>query len=180
MSPTLILVILNIGASLYAWNNQEIYPKWLMTPYKVNRENQYYRFITSGVIHGDWMHLAFNMIALYSFGRNLEYYLAGYVGMSYQLYYFAMYLVALIVSEIPTYFKHKNNSAYHSLGASGAVSAVIFACVIISPLNELLVFFIPMPGFIFGVVFGILFIVLLNPSVVPDFFYQISQWRLFQ
>jgi membrane associated rhomboid family serine protease len=206
LSPTLILVILNIGASLYAWNNQDVYRKWMMTPYKVKRENQYYRFITSGFIHGDWMHLIFNMIALYSFGRNLEYYLAAYVGASYPLYYVAMYLTALILSEIPTYLKHKNNAGYNSLGASGAVSAVIFACVIIHPLSDLYLFFIPMKGFIFGAiylvysymsskkgvdginhdahfygaVFGIVFIVLLNPSVVPSFFEQISQWNLFQ
>jgi membrane associated rhomboid family serine protease len=205
IGPTLLLVILNIGASLYAWNNEEVYRKWIMNPYKVSRENQYYRFITSGFIHADWMHLIFNMIALYSFGRNLEYYLMGLTGSNYLFYYLIMYVMALIISEIPTYMKHRNNPGYNSLGASGAVSAVIFACVIMNPLSWLSFFFIPMPAFIFGfayliysytaskrgidginhdahfygAVFGILFIGLLNPSSIPGFFEQISQWRIF-
>ena len=64
MNPTIILLILNIGASLFAWNNQDVYRKWIMNPYKVNTDNQYFRFITSGFIHGDWMHLIFNMYGL--------------------------------------------------------------------------------------------------------------------
>ncbi len=202
MSPTIILVILNIGASLYAWNNQDIYRKWMMTPYLVNRENQYYRFISSGFIHGDWMHLIFNMIALYSFGVNLEYYLAAYTGANYQLYYYGLYLLALIISEIPTYLKHKNNPGYNSLGASGAVSAIIFARIIFDPMSE--IYF--MPGFIagalyllysytvgkkgvgginhdahfYGALVGILFIVIIHPASVPSFFEQISQWNLFR
>jgi membrane associated rhomboid family serine protease len=205
MNPTTILLLLNIGASIYAWNNQSIYRKWMMNPYQVNKQNQYYRFITSGFIHGDWMHLIFNMIALYSFGNNLEYYLMAFTGSDYPFYYYGMYVVALIVSEIPTYLKHKNDSGYNSLGASGAVSAVIFACIIVNPLSKLLFFFIPMPAFIFGfayliysysfskrsltginhdahfygAVFGIAFIIAIHPPVLAGFFEQISQWSLF-
>ncbi len=206
MGPTIILVVLNVCATLYAWNNQDIYQKWMMNPYKVNREKQYYRFITSGFIHGDWMHLIFNMIALYSFGHDLEYYLMVFTGNAYMFYYVALYLAALIISDIPTYLKHKNNSGYNSLGASGAVSAVIFACVIINPLGWNSFFFIPMRAFIFGfvfltfsyisskkalhginhdahfygAVFGILFIIILQPSTLPLFFEQIGQWSLFR
>ncbi len=206
MSPTLLLVILNIGASLYAWNNQDIYRKWMMTPYLVNRENQYYRFISSGFIHGDWMHLLFNMIALYSFGGNLEQHLFNYTGANYQIYFYALYSIALIISDIPTYLKYKNTPGYNSLGASGAVSAVIFACIVFDPLSTLYLFLaIPIKGFIFGFIYliysyslskrggdginhdahfygaavGILFVTILFPSAIPEFFRQIGDWDIF-
>jgi membrane associated rhomboid family serine protease len=205
MSPTIILLLLCIGASLYAWNNQDVYRKWMMNPYKVNAENQYYRFITSGFIHGDWMHLIFNMIALYSFGDNLEYYLRVFKGTNYQLYYYGLYLAALILSELPTYLKHRNDSGYNSLGASGAVSAVVFACIIVSPLSWLSFFFIPMPAFIFGFIYlaysyyaskkslgginhdahffgaivGVAGMIFIHPPVLENFFGQISHWSLF-
>jgi membrane associated rhomboid family serine protease len=205
MSPTIVLLVLNIGASLYAWNNQDVYRKWMMNPYKVNTDNQYYRFITSGFIHGDWMHLIFNMLALYSFGNNLEYYLHVLKGNEYQLYYYGLYLAALVISELPTYLKHRNDSGYNSLGASGAVSAVVFACIVVSPLSWLSFFFIPMPAFIFGfvylaysyyaskkslgginhdahfygAVFGVATIIFIHPPALAGFFEQISNWSLF-
>lgn len=198
MSPTIVLLILNLFASLYAWNNQDMYYKWMMTPYKVKRNNQYYRFITSGFIHGDWMHLIFNLVALYSFGRYLEIYLFRAVGMNYQLYYYTMYFIALIVSDIPTYLKHRDNPGYNSLGASGAVSAVIFACILFAPLER--IYFLP--GFItgtmylifsytvakrnigginhdahfYGAVCGILFIIILYPPVLTEFYESIRTW----
>jgi membrane associated rhomboid family serine protease len=176
-----------------------------MNPYKVHTDNQYFRFITSGFIHGDWMHLIFNMIALYSFGSNLEYYLRVFKGPEYQLYYYGLYLVALILSELPTYLKHRNDSGYNSLGASGAVSAIVFACIIVSPLSWLSFFFIPMPAFIFGflylaysyyaskkslgginhdahfygAVFGVIAIILIHPPTLTNFFEQLSHWSLF-
>ena len=206
MSPTLILVILNVAASFYAWDKKDMYYKWMMNPYKVKRENQYYRFISSGFIHGDWMHLAFNMIALYSFGKHLEGQLYSFTGQYYLFYYFGIYFLALIISEIPTYLKHKDNTNYNSLGASGAVSAIIFACVILDPLSKLELYFIfKLPAFIFGIlyliysyysskkmsggvnhdahlygaVFGIVAILLIHPPALSEFFRQVSTWRLF-
>ncbi len=205
MNPTLILLLLNIGASLYAWNNQDVYRKWMMNPYKVSTDNEYYRFISSGFIHGDWMHLIFNMIALYSFGNNLEDYLRTVVGKDYQLYYYGLYVVALILSELPTYLKHKNDAGYNSLGASGAVSAVVFACILIEPTNLIYIYFIRMPAFIFGFAYlgysyyaskkslgginhdahfygaivGVAAIILIHPPVMVEFFEQIKDWNLF-
>ncbi|HVD97576.1 MAG TPA: rhomboid family intramembrane serine protease [Cytophagaceae bacterium] len=205
MSPSLILILLNVVASLYAWNNEAIYRKWLMNPYWVKRENQYYRFITSGFIHGDWLHLIFNMIALFSFGRNFEDYLFEHTE-HYQLFYYILYFTALIVSEIPTYLKHKNNPGYNSLGASGAVAAILFASIITYPLGSIYIYFIKLPAFIFGAIYliysyisskrnmdgvnhdahfwgavlGVLFMVFLFPSSLPEFIAQISQWDLFR
>ncbi len=206
ISPTLILVILTIAVSFYAWEKKDMYYKWMMNPYKVKREKHYYRFITSGFIHGDWMHLAFNMIALYSFGVHLEAELYTFMGNYYQFYFFGIYFLALIVSDIPTYIKNKNSSSYNSLGASGAVSAIIFACVILDPLSELSIYFVfNLPAFIFGVlylvysyyagkktvgginhdahlygaVFGVVAIICIHPACLPAFFDQISTWRPF-
>jgi membrane associated rhomboid family serine protease len=205
MKPTLILTILNVVASIYAWEKKEYYYKWMMNPYRIRTggSDQYYRFITSGFIHGDWVHLIFNMIALYSFGIYLEGWLFEYTGASYQLYYYGIYLTALIISDIPTYLKHKNNPAYNSLGASGAVSAIVFAYVLLNPLGTLtLYFFIDLPAFIFGfiyliysyyagkkmlgginhdahlygAVFGVVVILLIHPSSLPEFFDQIETW----
>lgn len=205
MNPTLVIVIINVLASLYAWSNNEVYQKWMLNPYKINHDGQYYRFITSGFIHADFVHLLFNMIALYSFGSNLEYYLMAYTGGDYGWYYYGIYLAALVISDIPTYLKHKHSPGYNALGASGAVSAVVFACVLINPLSMLLFFFIPMPAFIFGFAYlfysyylsnkaqggvnhdahfygalcGILAIIAIYPPVVPKFFEQISSWSVF-
>lgn len=205
MSPTIILILLNIGASFYAWNNKNMYNKWMMNPYRIYHNNQYYRFITSGFIHGDWMHLFFNMFAFYSFGEALEYYLYMYTGTMTQFYFYGIYMVALIVSDIPTYLKNKDNEHYNSLGASGAVAAIIFACVVISPLSKISIYFIPIPAFIFGflylgysyysskkslgginhdahfygAIFGVVSIGIIHPPFISAFFEQISNWQLF-
>jgi len=205
ISPTIVLVALNVIATIYAWNSPDILSKWMLNPYKINRDNQYYRFITSGFIHADWIHLIFNMIALYSFGSNLEYYLMAFTGADYQFYYYGIYVVALIVSDIPSFIKHKNDISYNALGASGAVSAVVFACIMVSPVSWLTFFFIPMPAFIFGIAYlfysyylssknagginhdahfygavvGILSIIAIYPRVLPAFFQQISNWSIF-
>jgi membrane associated rhomboid family serine protease len=110
-----------------------------MWPYRVARENQYIRFITSGFLHADWMHLIFNMFTLFFFGRNLELYFSFY-GLGGTVSYLALYFVGLIVSDIPSYIKHKNDYNYRSLGASGAVSAVIFATIIFSPWSSIYIY----------------------------------------
>jgi membrane associated rhomboid family serine protease len=202
ISPTFIILILTIVASIYAWNNKSIYSKWMMNPYKIHKHDQYYRFITSGFIHGDWIHLAFNMFALFSFGLYLEGYLEAQVGGIYHLYYYGIYLLALIVSDLPTYFKNKDNENYNSLGASGAVAAIIFACIIIRPVGTIYVYVIPVKSFIFGflylgysyysskkslggvnhdahfygAVFGVASILIIDPSASTRFFEQISNW----
>ena len=123
---TLGLIAANVILSLIAFSNQDLYSKSLMWPYGVKRYNQVYRFISSGFIHGDMMHLIFNMLTLYFFGRNIELYFSAF-GLGGNLSYLLLYFTGLIISDLPTYFKEKDNYNYHSLGASGAVSAVLFA-----------------------------------------------------
>jgi membrane associated rhomboid family serine protease len=107
-----------------------------MWPYRVKREGQYGRFITSGFLHADYLHLFFNMFTLYFFGKNLEFFLKDYE-LGGKITYLLLYFIALIVSDIPSFVKHKDDYGYRSLGASGAVSAVIFATIVFSPWSSI-------------------------------------------
>ena len=129
---TIGLIIANVIFSMVGFSNAAMVDKTIMWPYRVARENQYIRFITSGFLHADWMHLIFNMFTLFFFGIGLEHYFSMY-GLGGNISYLALYFLGLIISDIPSYIKHKNDYNYRSLGASGAVSAVVFATIVFSP-----------------------------------------------
>lgn len=153
VSITLIIIITTVIVSLIAFNNEQVMDNLIFYPPAVSEKNQYYRFITCGFIHADMAHLIFNMISFYFFSQALvEPKFIEFFGDYGRALLMAMYLLALIVSLLPTYFKNKNNTRYRSLGASGAVSAVVFAGLMISPLSQIGFFIIPpvIPGFIFG------------------------------
>ncbi|MGI8598784.1 MAG: rhomboid family intramembrane serine protease [Chitinophagaceae bacterium] len=152
MSITLIIIIITAIISISGFSNQNVIEKFIFYPPAVTNDNQWYRFITCGFIHADYGHLIFNMLSLYFFGRYVESSLVDIFGESGTWLYIILYLSALFVSLLPTYFKNKNNHNYRSLGASGAVSAVIFAGLMIAPETEVFIFFIPIPipGFIFA------------------------------
>ena len=133
---TIILIAANVIFSLIGFSNAEMLNKTIGWPYYTKRENQYYRFITSGFLHGDWMHLFFNMFTLYFFGRNIEILFEGY-GLGGNIAYLALYFLGLIVADIPSYIKNQDNYEYRSLGASGAVSAVVFAAIVFSPWSSI-------------------------------------------
>lgn len=133
---TLSLIAANVIFSLIGFSNADMVDKTIMWPYKVKRENQYLRFITSGFLHADMMHLFFNMFTLYFFGKGLEIYFS-YYGLGGNISYLALYFLGLIVSDIPSYIKHKDNYGYRSLGASGAVSAVVFATIVFNPWGKI-------------------------------------------
>lgn len=129
---TIALIAVNVIVSLLAMNNNEVLSKAIMWPYGVKRHNQYYRFISSGFIHADYFHLFFNMFTLFFFGRVVEEIFLKY-GLGGNIAYIALYFLALIASDIPTYLKQRNNYNYQCLGASGAVSAVVFAAIVFNP-----------------------------------------------
>ena len=129
---TLTLIAVNVIFSLIGFNNPAFVDKTIMWPYRVLRERQYFRFITSGFLHADLMHLFFNMFTLYFFGRAVEIYFTGY-GLGGNISYLLLYFLALIISDIPTYIKYRNDYHYRSLGASGAVSAIVFAAIVFNP-----------------------------------------------
>jgi membrane associated rhomboid family serine protease len=121
-------------------------------PPAITNRNQWYRFITCGLIHADFLHLAFNMYSFYLFGDIVEKSFFTIFGEQGKLVYILLYITALIVSLLPTYIGHKNDYHYRSLGASGAVSAIIFAGIFLYPTLGMGIFPIPfhIPGFIFG------------------------------
>ncbi len=200
LSTTIWILLVTIAASIYAWNRQDLYEKWMLNPYQIKHYNQYWRFITSGFVHLNYPHLIFNMFALYYFGQNVAY----YFGPSGNLILVILYLAGIVVSDIPTYLKYKDVPNYNSLGASGGVAAVLFSSIMFDPLNEIYIFFIPygIPGFVvgilyliysyyqgkrmsdninhdahlYGAIFGLAFTVLLRPGVIISFIQQIKEW----
>jgi membrane associated rhomboid family serine protease len=133
---TLSLIAANVIFSLIGFSNTDLVSKTIMWPYRVKRENQYLRFITSGFLHADMMHLFFNMFTLYFFGRAIEHYFSIY-GLGGNISYLLLYFIGLVASDIPSYLKHQNNSNYRSLGASGAVSAIVFATIVFNPWGKI-------------------------------------------
>jgi membrane associated rhomboid family serine protease len=152
LSITLILVIITVIVSLTGFSNQKVIDDLIFYPPAVSRHNQWYRFFSCGLIHADYGHLIFNMLALYLFGKGVENGFVDLIGPSGRYVYLFMYVSALLISLLPTYFRNKDNYHYKSLGASGAVSAVIFAGLMLAPETEVFIFFIPIPipGFIFA------------------------------
>ena len=152
LTITLILVIITSLVSIGAFSNHKMVDDLIFYPPAVSKRNQFYRFFTCGLIHADWAHLIFNMLALYLFGKEVEEAFVALFEKPGRYIYLLMYVSALIISLLPTYFKNRNNYQYRSLGASGAVSAVIFAGLMLAPETEVYIFFIPIPipGFIFA------------------------------
>ena len=159
ISITLIIIVVTVIVSIIGFNNSQVISNLIFYPPAVTEKKQYYRFITCGFIHADIGHLAFNMISFYLFANGLvEPKFIEYFGDYGRAALLIMYVMALIVSLLPTYAKNKMNTEYRSLGASGAVSAVVFAGIMISPLSQLGFFIIPpiIPGFIFGPLYLVL------------------------
>jgi membrane associated rhomboid family serine protease len=185
-----LILLFTVITSIYAFNDHTLYGKFMLHPYSVYRKNKLYTLITSGMIHSDWMHLIFNMMTFFFFAFSLE---AQIGSLRFGLIYFA----SLILSDIPTIFKHKNDFWYNSLGASGAISGVLFSFILFYPLTPLYLFFIPIgiPAVLFGGLYllycvyasrqsrdninhdahffgaltGIIITILIIPGIVPHF-----------
>ena len=144
---TLTLIAVTVLVSWQAWERPRLLDRLILWPPAIDRQQQYDRLLTHGFIHADGMHLIFNMITLYSFGQVMEgYFSARITPIGYLLFY----LSAVVVAILPTFMKHRHDASYRSLGASGAVSAVLFASILLDPWNLIFLFFIPIPAFIFG------------------------------
>ena len=152
LTVTLIILLLTCVISFVAFSNEKITNDLIFYPTAVTNQNQWYRFITCGFIHADIMHIAFNMYTFYMFGGIVE---KAFVEIFYdsgKILYTILYITSLVACLLPTYFKHKDDYYYRSLGASGAVSAVIFVGIMLYPTMKLEIFPIPVgiPAFIFG------------------------------
>jgi membrane associated rhomboid family serine protease len=149
---TLSIVVITSIISITGFRNGKVVDELIFWPPAISKKHQYYRFITCGLIHADYMHLIFNMVTLYFFGTYMEAHYQGDLGLQ-KYYYLALYVGALIVSNIPTYIKHYNDYDYRSLGASGAVSAVLFSFILLGPWQQIIVLVFPVPAIIYGGLF---------------------------
>lgn len=149
LSHTLLLIIITVAVSLLAFTNRSVMERAVFYGPAIKR-GQFDRFITYGFVHGDGFHLLFNMITLYFFGRVLESFYRQY---AFDMGFALFYIGGLIVSIIPSYLKYKNNPQWYSLGASGAISAILFAFILFAPWQIIWVFVIPVPAIIFAVLY---------------------------
>ena len=158
MNITLLIILITVGVSLAANNNQELYSKLLFNPYQVTQRKEWHRLISHAFIHDrtNIFHLIFNMYVLYSFGNAVENFLSYSVGSKAVLFYIFIYIGGTIAATIPSLIKHKDDYGYNSVGASGAVSSVLFAAIAFMPLSGGIgILFIPIsiPPIVFGVLY---------------------------
>lgn len=204
MSITLIIIVVTVVVSLMANNNSELYSKLLFNPYLVTERKEWHRLFTHAFIHDNTniFHLIFNMYVFYSFGNAIETFLSYSLGSKAFLFYLFIYFGGILAASVPAMIKHKNNYGYNSVGASGAVSAVLFSAIAFMPLQGGIgILFLPftMPPIVFGAlyiayemymdkrggtniahdahiggaVYGFLFTLLFIPGVFSNFFSQI-------
>jgi len=150
MSITLVIIAITCIVSFMAFNNSRLMNDLILWPPAINRQREYHRLVTYGLVHADFMHLLFNMFTLFFFGRAMEPLFAAWLGT----FGFALfYIGGLVISILPTYLKNRDNPGYRSLGASGAVSAVLFAFILVAPWQQIVVLVIPMPAIVYAVLY---------------------------
>ena len=190
-----IIFLFTIITSIYAFNDHQLFGKFMLHPYSVAKGKKWHTFITSGLIHADWMHLFFNMFTYFAFAFQLEK-LIGHWQFG------LLYFVSMILADIPSVMKHKDHFWYNSLGASGAVSGVLFSFILFYPLSKIMIFPIPfgIPSILFGVLYlvycyymsrqskdninhdahffgavtGIIITLILTPGIIAHFFQQLG------
>ena len=145
-----VIFVITIITSVMAFNNVELLSNLILHPYSVARNKKTYTVITSGLIHNDWMHLLFNMFSYYFFAFPLERAMGHWQ-------FGLLYVASLILSDLPTIYKHKDDYYYRCLGASGAVSAVIFGYIMYNPASSMMI--MPIPFAIPAIVFGPLYLI---------------------
>ena len=196
----LAIIAITCLISFAAFSNPRLIERFVLWPPAIRNQHQYDRLLTCGFVHADFGHLLFNMFTLFSFGAAMEQLFRPYIGAAgYALFYAA----GIVLSALPSYWRHRNDANYRSLGASGAVSAVLFAYILIKPWAMIFVFAFPVPAIVFalvylgytiymdrrgtdrinhsahlwGAVYGIVFTIALEPRVALQFLDQIAHPR---
>jgi membrane associated rhomboid family serine protease len=202
-SISICWVIMGVTAlvSMAAWQRDSWMETMMMSPSRIAAHGEYWRFLTSGFIHADFTHLFFNLFSFYFFGTQLEYIFSVIFPGLGPWVFLVFYLLGIIVADLPTFFKQKNNHYFNSLGASGAVSATIFAGIMFFPTEKIYLFgIVGIPGIIYaglftwysiemerrgrdfvnhsahlyGGLFGVVFVTLTYPQVWISFVQQIK------
>jgi membrane associated rhomboid family serine protease len=148
----LFVIVLTVAISVLALYNNDVFYRLKFNPFLALHSKQWYRFFTYGFVHAGWMHLFINMFVLFSFGNVVLAYYTNIFDLKGYYYFALLYIGAIMLSVLPSFGKHKNDPGYNAVGASGAVSAVVFASILFVPLGKIYMFFIPIgiPAFIFG------------------------------
>ena len=201
---TLVIVIVTVLTSVAAFRRQELLYRFDLSPARIVHQRQYYRIFTHAFLHTDYFHLGVNMLVLYSFGSFIEQKFSALeadgVIFSGPFFYLLLYAGSIAVASLPTITRYRNDEGYSALGASGAVSAVVFAYIFFAPLNKIYFYMVlPIPGILFGVLYlvyssymgkrnkdninhsahfwgavaGFLFPVLLEPALFMEFLDQL-------
>jgi membrane associated rhomboid family serine protease len=149
---TMTLLFANVAISLWAFYGNPVYmEKFSEWPYQIMHDKKYYQVITSAFLHANFMHLFFNMFALFTFGTYLErFFIENFGSFEGSMYFFLIYFISLLFGSILTVVFHYTNPQYVAVGASGAVSGIVFSYIIFFPSSMLYVFFIPMPAYLFA------------------------------
>jgi membrane associated rhomboid family serine protease len=192
LSGNLIIIAITCLISWLGFKDQAFMERWLLNPYQARRKNRLAPYLTYGFVHADFMHLLFNMFTLYFFGKLMEQFFNQHFG---GFGYYVFYLGAIVVSILPSALPNRNNPRYSTLGASGAVSAVLFSYILLQPWSMLYVYFIPVPAILYavfyvgysiyldkkggdnvnhsahlwGAAYGVLFTVLIEPGALAGF-----------
>ena len=153
LTATNIIIAITCLVSYVAFQNKGLRGQLIFHPVTINGQGQWYRFLTSGFIHGDGWHLAINMFVLWSFGNAVENsYYPYFLGDDAVIKYLVLYFGGIVIASIPSYLRHKNNANYAALGASGGVSAVVFAVIVFAPWQNLYLYgVIAIPQILAGV-----------------------------
>ena len=198
---TILLIAITALFSILAFKQPDLTYRFQFNPYQILKRKQYARWVLHGFLHANWTHLIINMLVLYSFGLALENHFQQFFGNRAIPYFLLLYFGAILVSPIYSLYKNRSNYHYNAVGASGAVSAVIFAAIFFDPWNKIYFFgLVPVPGIVFaalyliysfimskrssdniahdthffGAVFGFIFPLLLEPSLFSFFIRQLT------
>ena len=195
LSHTLTLIFITVLVSMLAWSHPRVMNRLVFWSPAIQK-GQFDRFITYGFVHSNFMHLLFNMVTLYFFGQAIERF---YRQFAFDMGFALFYIGALMIAILPSYWSNRNNPQWASLGASGAISAILFAFVLFSPWSLIWVFFVPMPAIVFailyvgytlwaqrrynsginhsahlwGAIYGVVMTMILQPSLGSQFAYRL-------
>ncbi|MBR7026245.1 MAG: rhomboid family intramembrane serine protease [Bacteroidales bacterium] len=200
---TLLIILITSAVSILCFNGRLNFHALKFNAWEVWHRKQWHRMLTYGLVHGSWGHLLFNMLTLYFFGSVVEKYFASVFGAQQgTVLYVVLYVTALVVSTAGDLFKFRDDMNYSAVGASGAVSAVLFASILFEPRMGIYIFFIPIPipGYIFaplyllycwymarrnidnighsahfwGAVYGFIFPLVCRPDIISHFLSQLG------